>query len=384
MSARLLFVVNIPRFFYTHRLPLARAAQAAGYEVHVATSDADAESIARIHATGLPFHPLPLAQHGTNALTEARTFAAIMALYRRLRPQIVHLVSIKPVIYGGIAARLLGIPATISAMSGLGYVFIGDDLKRRLIRAGALPLMRVALGGHNLRMVFQNPDDQARLLALRVLPPEKALLIKGSGVDPDRFRPQPEPDGLPTVLYAGRLMVQKGLDTFVEAARRLRGRARFVVVGFAEATSPGTISPEQVAAWAEEGLIEWWGRRDDMPDVINQAHIVALPSVYGEGVPRILIEAAACERPIVTTDTPGCREIVHHEVNGLLVPPYDVTAFVQALERLLGDAPLRRRLGQRGRERVLAEFTLQQVNDQMLALYAELLRVAGQRDGDRR
>ena len=377
MSVRLLYVVNIPRFFYTHRLPLALAAQAAGYEVHAAASDADAESIARICAAGLPFHPLPLAQHGTNPLAELRTFAAVLALYRRLNPQIVHLVSIKPVIYGGIAARWMRIPATVSAMSGLGYAFIGDSPKQRIIRAAALPLMRAALGGHSVRMVFQNPDDQARLLALGVLPPHKAVLIKGSGVDPERFFPQPEPNGLPVVLYAGRLMAQKGLGTFVEAARRLRGRARFVVVGFAEATNPSAISPEQMAAWAQEGFIEWWGQRDDMPNVIGQAHIVALPSVYGEGVPRILIEAAACERPIVTTDIPGCREIVHHEENGLLVPPHSVDAFVQALERLIADAALRRRLGKRGRERVLAEFTLQRVNDQMLALYAQLLTAVG-------
>lgn len=375
MNARLLYVVNIPRFFYTHRLPLALAARAAGYDVHVATSDADAANVARIQQAGLPFHPLPLAQHGTNPWMELRTLAALIALYRRLRPQIVHLVSIKPVIYGGLAARLTGVPAVVGAMSGLGYAFIGDDLRRRVIRMGALPLMRLALGGRNARMVFQNPDDQARLIALGVLPPQKALLIKGSGVDEARFQPQPEAPGLPVVLFAGRLMAQKGLLAFVEAARRLRGRARFVVVGIAEPTNPGAISPERVAAWAQEGLIEWWGQRDDMPDVIAQAHIVALPSVYGEGVPRILIEAAACARPIVTTDTPGCREIVRHEDNGLLVPPHDTTALVCALERLLTDTPLRQQLGQRGRERVLAEFTLQRVNDQMLALYAELLNV---------
>lgn len=377
LNARLLYVVNIPRFFYTHRLSLALAAQAAGYEVHVATSDADADSIERICQAGLPFHPLPLAQHGTNPLMELRTLAALLALYRRLRPQIVHLVSIKPVIYGGVAARVMRVPATVGAMSGLGYVFIGDDWKRRVIRMGALPLMRFALGGGNARMVFQNPDDQARLLALGVLPPEKAVLVKGSGVDPQRFRPQPEAAGQSIVLFAGRLMAQKGLLTFVEAARRLRGRARFVVVGIPEPTNPSAVSPEQVAAWAQEGLIEWWGQRDDMPDVIAQAHVVALPSVYGEGVPRILIEAAACARPIVTTDTPGCREIVHHEDNGLLVPPHDVEAFVRALERLLSDPPLRQRLGLRGRERVLAEFTLQHVNDQMLSLYAQLLSCCG-------
>jgi glycosyltransferase involved in cell wall biosynthesis len=370
---RLLYVVNIPRFFVSHRLPLALGAYAAGYEVHVATSDDDPANIAKIHAENLAFHPLPLAQHGTNPLKELVTLRALYHLYRTLQPDIVHQVSIKPVLYGGIASRLSGIKGTVSAMSGLGYVFIGNDPKRRVIRQLVQPMMRYALGGKQTRMVFQNPDDQDRFITLGMIPQEKATLIKGSGVDTEVFAPTPEPVGTPIVLFAGRLMWQKGLAEFVEVARQLRGKARFVVVGYAEKTSPDTVPVEQLQAWADDNLIEWWGKREDMPAVFAQSHVVCLPSTYGEGVPKVLIEAASCGRAIVTTDTPGCREIVRDGDNGLLVPPKDSTRLGEAILKLLNDAPLRQRMGARGRERVLQEFSLAIVIQQMLALYKTLL-----------
>ena len=370
---RLLYVVNIPRFFVSHRLPLALAARDTGYDVHVVTGTDDANEVAKIDASGLPFHALPLTQHGTNPLNEVRTIARLMSLYRSLQPDLVHHVSIKPVLYGGMASRFTSVKAVVSAMSGLGYVFIGDDQKRRLIRAGVLPLMRFALAGSNTRMIFQNPDDQARFTSLGMIPIEKTVLVKGSGVDTDVYVPVPEREGLPVVLFAGRLMWQKGLGIFVEAAQSLKGKARFVVAGYAEKTSPDTVPVEQLQAWADEGLIEWWGKRDDMPNVFAQSHIVTLPSIYGEGVPKVLIEAASCGRAIITTDTPGCREIVAHQHNGLLVVPNDSAAFTQAIASLLDNPDERARLGANGREKVLAEFSMERVNTAILALYRTLL-----------
>jgi glycosyltransferase involved in cell wall biosynthesis len=377
---RLLYVVNIPRFFVSHRLPLALAARAAGYEVHVATSSAGEEHIRHILAAGLPFHPLPLAQHGTSPLAEAKTLMALAALYRRLRPDLVHHVSIKPVLYGGIAARLAGVRAVVSAMSGLGYVFMGDDLRRRVIRAGVVPLLRWALGGHT-RMIFQNPDDLARFVALGLVPAQRAVLIRGSGVDTAVYAPAPLPEGMPVVLFAGRLMWPKGLGHFVDAARLLRGRARFVVAGYPEPTSPDSVPLAQLEAWQAEGVVEWWGRRDDMPAVFAASHIVCLPSTYGEGVPKVLIEAASCGRPIVTTDTPGCREIVHDGVNGRLVPPGDSAALAQALVALLEDDAQRHRMGAAGRARVLAEYSLERVVAEVLTLYERLIAQDPLHDG---
>lgn len=370
---RILYNVNIPRFFVTHRLPLALAARDAGYDVQITTSDADKEHVARIIDTGLPYHPLPLAQHGTNPLTEARTLRAMLALYRYLKPDIVHHVSIKPVLYGGIVARLTGVPVVVGAMSGLGYVFISEERKSRLIRQIARPMLKVALGHRNTHLIFQNRDDLERFVAMRLIDPERTALIRGSGVDMARFAPQPQAEGQPVVLFAGRLMWKKGVGDFAQAARRLQHKARFVIAGFAEASAPDNVPQQQLEQWVNEGILEWWGKRDDMPQVLAQSHIVCLPSTYGEGVPKVLIEAAACGRPIVTTDTPGCRDIVQHGDSGLLFPPNDTAALVAALERLIDDPDLRQKMGQRGRAIAEADFSLEYVLRETLGLYERLL-----------
>ena len=378
---RLIYVVNIPRFFVSHRLPLALAAQQAGYEVHIATSEEtagvyDSESLAAIRASGLPFHPLPLAQHGTNPFSEVRLLAALVRLYRQLQPDLVHQVSIKPVLYGGLAAHLTGVQGIVSAMSGLGYVFLGEGAKARLLQRLIHPVLRLALMGRNTRMIFQNSTDQDRFVRLGYIQAQQARLIRGSGVEMARFSPQPEAEGLPVVLFAGRLMWQKGVGEFVQAARHINAqgrRARFVVVGYSEATSPSTVSPSQLQAWAEEGIIEWWGKRTDMPQVFAESHIVCLPSSYGEGVPKVLIEAAACGRAIVTTDSAGCNDICQHEVNGLLVPVGEQSALEAALLRLIEDRATRQRYGAEGRLRAEREFALPVIIAQTLAVYEELL-----------
>lgn len=371
--ARLLYFVNIPRFFVTHRLPLALAAQQAGYDVHVATSMYDEPNVERIRAAGLPFYPLPLRQHGTSPLHELEALRAIVRLYRQLQPDIVHQVTIKAVLYGGLAARLCGIPAVVNAISGLGYVFAADGAKVKLIRAGSLLAYRAALNHPNMRTIFQNPDDRDFFLRSRLLRPEQALLIKGSGVDVDVFHPQPEPEGHPIILFAGRLLWQKGVGEFVEAARRLQGRARFVIAGFGEVGNPLSVPPEKLDEWSRSGVIEWWGHRADMPAVFAQSHIVCLPSSYGEGIPKVLIEAAACGRAIITTDSPGCREVAHHGENGLLFPVGDVDALCAALLELIRDPARRQQMGAAGRRMAEAEFSLAHINAQTLAVYQTLL-----------
>ena len=373
-APKLLYVVNIPRFFITHRLPLALAAQQAGFYVHVATSDHDQENVQRIIDSGLAFHPLPLSQHGTSPLTELKTINALRKLYKALKPDLIHHVSIKPVIYGGIAAKLTGQKAVVGAMSGLGYVFIGTGLKPLILRQLVRPALKLALTGKQTRMVFQNPDDRQLFIDRGLVNPSTGILIRGSGVDETYFSPQPEPtDGLPIVLFAGRLLWQKGVGEFAEMARRLQGQARFVFVGYEEATSPVNVPASQLEAWQNEGIIEWWGKRDDMPDVYAQANIVCLPSTYGEGVPKVLIEASSCERASVTTDTAGCREIIKHGVNGLLVPPNDLDALTSAVEHLIHHPEERQQMGKNGRELVLNDYTFKQVADETFTLYRVLL-----------
>ncbi|MCY4069876.1 MAG: glycosyltransferase family 4 protein [Chloroflexi bacterium] len=377
-APKLLYVVNIPRFFLSHRMSLALAARQRGYDVQVATSLQDSDSVERIRDQNLRLHPIPLSQHGMNPLVELRTINALRRLYSGLKPDLIHHISIKPVLYGGIAARLTRQRAIIHAMSGLGYVFASRERRASLLRQVTRPLFRAVTGCAHNRMIFQNADDRQFFLKHGMISSEKAVLIRGSGVDEKLFTAQAETlDELPVVLFAGRLLWQKGIGEFVEVARRLRGRARFRVVGYEEATSPLNVSAARLYAWADEGLIEWLGKRDDMPQVYAESNIVCLPSTYGEGVPKVLIEAAACGRACVTTDTPGCREIVRHGENGLLVPPEDVDALAAAVERLIRDPALRQEMGAKGRQVVLGDFTLRQVIDETLELYKELLDAGG-------
>ncbi len=376
-AKKLLYVVNIPRFFVSHRLALALAARDAGYDAQVATAAADTESVARITETGLPFHPLPLSQHGLNPLGELRALLALWRLYRALQPDLLHHVSIKPVIYGGLAARLSGRRAVVNALSGLGYVFTSDSFKARLLNALSYIPFKLALNGPSRRLILQNPDDQQLFIRRGLIAPAKTALILGSGVDEAVFRPRAENlTGRPVALFAGRLLWQKGIGDFVEVARRLRGQAIFRVAGYEEATSPLNVSAAQLKAWQAEGLIEWLGKRDDMPQVYADSNIVCLPSTYGEGVPKALIEAAACGRACVSADRPGCREIVRDGINGWLVPPYDIDALTQAVQRLIDQPGERQAMGAAGRQIVLENFTLRQVIDETLAVYQALLQDA--------
>ena len=373
-APKLLYVVNIPRFFLSHRLPLALAARDAGFDVHVAASDADSESTRRIDQYGLRFHPLKLDQHGLNPLAELRAFWSLFTLYRRLQPSLLHHVSVKPVIYGGIAARLSGCSNVVHAMSGLGYIFVDQSAKAKLLDMLSRPAFKLALAGGKTRVIFQNPDDRQVFVERGLVAQHKTRIIRGSGVDEAVFQPShqaiTEP---PVVLFAGRLLWRKGIGDFVEVARRLRGKARFRVVGYEEATSPLNVSSAQLSSWQAEGLIEWLGARDDMPAVYRESNIVCLPSTYGEGVPKVLIEAAACARACVTTDTPGCREIIRHGHNGLLVRPNDIDALTDAVRSLIESPAKREAMGAAGRQIVLAGFTERQVIGETLALYYELL-----------
>lgn len=371
----ILYVVNIPRFFLSHRLPLAIAAQQAGYEVHVATSAEDTEGLERIRSYGFVLHPIPLEQHGTRPLGELWTIVALVRLLRHLRPDLVHLVTIKPVLYGGLAARLARRPAVVAAMSGLGRAFRDEHGQSRHPNRALVVALRLALPVRTTHLLLQNDDDRAVLTRLRVTTERTSTVIPGSGVDLEQFRPGPfEHLDAPVVfLYAGRLMWQKGLASYVAAAQRLSGEARFLVAGYSEPDSPDAVPMSQVEDWSRDGTIEWLGSRDDMPSVLAQSDVVVLPSTYGEGVPRTLIEAAASGRAIITTDTPGCRDICRDGRNGILIPPGDTDALEAAMRRLVRDPSERQRMGAAGRALAEDRFGLATILEQTLELYRSLL-----------
>ena len=377
-AKKLLFFVTEDWYFWSHRLPPARAALRQGYEVVVATrvnQHAD-----RIRAEGFSLAPIGLNRRGRNPFAELRAIAEMTRIYRRERPDIVHHVAIKPVVYGSIAARLAGVPAVVNALPGLGYAFVSPSASARLVRTVIVRAFRWTLNAGNSLLIVQNPDDRAALLAERAIAPERVRLIRGSGVDIGRFAQSAEPAGPPVVMLASRLLWYKGVGEFVEAARILKARsrnvnweARFVIVGDSDNHNPAAIPRQQLTQWQDSGVIEWWGRRDDMPQVLAEANLVCLPSTYGEGVPKVLLEAAACGRAIVATDAPGCREVVQHGVNGLLVPPRDPQALAEAIESLLGDPARRAAMGAQGRRLVEEEFTEDLVARQTLDVYKEVL-----------
>jgi glycosyltransferase involved in cell wall biosynthesis len=373
MKARLLFIVNEASYFRSHRLPVALAAKAAGYEVHVACASDDFGI--DLSALGIQFHRVPVARGGTNPFWELRAIWSLWRLFRRLRPSLVHLVTVKPVVYGGIAARLAGVPAVVSAVAGLGSLFgDGGGWKVTLIRSLLSPMVRIACGHRNQMVILQNPDDRRRLLQLARIEERKTALIRGSGVDLRSFPFIPEPSGTRVVVMASRLLRDKGVEEFVSAANLLRARGmdvRFWLVGDLDPKNPTSVTPAQLSAWKQEGVVECLGYCTDIPRLYAESHVVTLPS-YHEGLPRSLIEAAACGRPVVTTDAPGCRDAIEPNVTGLLVPVRDATALADALARLLNDDALRLRMGTAGRELAEREYRIEKVVESHMNIYRKL------------
>jgi len=374
MKKTLMFVVNSPAFFLSHRLPIALAAKKEGYEVHVATMAGNAAD--QITAVGLTHHELPLTRSGRNPLNEFVSFFSIWRLFRRLRPDLVHLVTIKPVLYGGIAARMVKVSGVISAISGLGFLFVERaSLRVRLLRYVVLFLYRLAMGQPNQRVIFQNSTDMSALVTAGGVRKDKARLIRGSGVDLRGYLMMPEPDGVPVIVMASRLLKDKGVREFVESARLLQSRginARFQLIGDPDSGNPESVTAESVQAWQEEGVVECLGFRSDIPELFSQAHVVVLPSYYGEGLPKVLVEAAACGRAVVTTDHQGCRDAIEPDVSGLLVPVRDAKALASAIQRLIEGADLRQRMGREGRRLAEKEFSIEKIVQAHLDIYRAL------------
>jgi glycosyltransferase involved in cell wall biosynthesis len=373
---RLLFVINDLAFLISHRLQVAQAARDAGYEVHIAAPK-DIASEQQLAGSGFHLHRFDMHRHRINPVSEFRSFREIYRTQRRLKPDIVHLVTIKPVLYGGIAARFSRVPSVVSTISGLGYAFAGTNLKSRIINLLVKRLYRFALGHGTQRVIFQNDNDRMTIQGLGVDLSGKAEMIPGSGVDLNVFAPAPEPDEPVTVVVPSRLLRDKGIAEFVEAARILKregSAARFVLVGDAPPGNPASVPQGMLDAWKAEDVVEFWGFRTDMPDVLAQSHIVVLPSYYREGFPKALIEAAACGRAVITTDAPGCRDAIVEGKTGRLVPVRDSTALADAMRGLIEDKATRLRMGIAGRKHAEKVFSIEHVTRRHLDIYRDLSR----------
>jgi len=374
---KILFVVAEDWYFWSHRRPIATAALQNGYEVFVATRVGNCGE--KIIEAGFRLLPLRLNRSSYSLFHELRTVAELRRIYQREKPDIIHHIALKPILYGSMAALGSRRVQVVNAFAGLGYLVSSPSFKARALKQVLWKMFRFLLNRRNSFLLLQNCEDRDLLVAEVGVRPEKTTVIRGSGVDVNEFQPTDEVPSTPIVLLSSRMLWIKGICDFVEAAKLLRTRginARFVLAGDTDPGSPGAIPREKLQEWQNAGPVEWWGHQQSMSGMVQQAALVCLPSHGGEGVPKALIEAAAGGRAIVATDVPGCRDIVRHGTNGLLVPPKNPAALADAIAQLLNDAPLRAEMGRRGREIAVNEFSEEKVIQQTLALYHRLLNSA--------
>jgi glycosyltransferase involved in cell wall biosynthesis len=373
-TPKLIFLVTEDWYFWAHRLPQARAARDAGFAVSVATRvDAHGDLI---RSEGFTLHALGWRRGSVNPFAALSSMLEIARLYRRERPSIVHHVSQKPILLGSIAARLAKVPRIVNALTGLGFLFVASTLKARIVRGVLLPILRNIASRRQVRFLVENPDDGMMLKRLNIVPDHRLVLIKGSGVDVDHYQPLPEPPAPVVIGCAARMLRIKGVEDVVAAFRQLKAGgidARLLLAGAPDSENPAAISEAELRAWATEPGIEWLGHVADVRQVWARAHIAVLASRGGEGIPMTLMEAAACGRPLVATDVPGCREVVVPEKTGLLAPPNDPAALAMALRRTVEDNGFRRRCGLAARERVTNGLDAGTVGRETVAVYRALL-----------
>jgi len=372
---KIVYLVTEDWAFRRHRLPMARAARDAGFDVVVVTRISDA--VPAIEAEGFRVVPLSWSRRSLNPLSVPRAVWEIRRVLRRERPDLVHNVAVKPVLLGGIAAWSAGVPAVVNALTGLGTLFIGSgSAVTRMIAVLARPVLRFVLSRPGSLTLFQNADDRDLLVRLGLVDPTRSRLIRGSGVDIDHFAHMPEPPAPPvTVAYVGRLIADKGVRELVAAYRGLRERGldvRLLIAGSPDADNPTSIPPEELEAWRAMDGVEAPGDIDDVRTVWARAHIAVLLS-RREGLPKSLLEAAAVGRAMVASDVPGCREIAIDGRDAILVPLDDPAATLAALERLVLEADTRRRFAAESRRMVEADLSASAVGSAIRALYLEAI-----------
>jgi len=370
---KILFVVNDAGFFKSHRLRLAQEASARGYEPVVACGRSSGE--AALCEYGIRCRTFALSRSGLNPIRDLNTFIALLRIYRDEKPDIVHHVTIKPVIYGTLASRLAHVPAVVNAIPGMGFVFTQRGFTASVVRNLVNLLYRIALVHGNMRFIFQNREDLQNFVEHTVIPEPQTYLIRGSGIDLNDFPYTPEPPGPVSFVLLARMLSDKGIREFVEAARRVRSSQpqwRFVLVGGVDPGNPSSLTEAELEAWNAEGVVEWLGHRSDVPAILAGAHVVCLPS-YREGLPKSLLEASAIGRPMIASNVPGCREVVRDGITGLLVEPRDAVALADAMLRLGLDPTLRARLGRAARERAEALYSIEDVVRDTFLIYDELL-----------
>lgn len=376
-----MYVFTVDWFFCSHFLDRAIATRDAGFDVTLVSRFT--RSPQRLQELGIKTIPWDITRNGLSPWPEVSAVLQLIQIFRGARPDIVHHVAIKPIVYGTLAALWTSVPHIVNAPVGLGFAYASDSVAARFLRPGIALLLRLLLAPRNARVVFENSDDRSLAVRRGLVPPSFAFLIRGAGVDLARFTPRPEPTTGPIrIALIGRMLKEKGVEEFVTAARRLRGegiQAEWLLIGAPDPNNRGSLTEAQLERWNTEGIVHWLGERSDIDDLLAATHIVALPS-YREGLPKALLEAMAAAKPIITTDVPGCRELCINGVNGLLIPARDASALSGALRYLIQAPEQRKLFGQEGRRLVEHYFSTDLVQEQTLALYNSLIADAGLRD----
>jgi glycosyltransferase involved in cell wall biosynthesis len=369
-NKKLLFVVNSPQFFLSHRLPVALAAKSNNYEVHVAS--AEGIGVELITSYGLLHHIVAFSRSGQNPIQEMKTLIQLIQLFKKIKPDLIHLITIKPVLYGGIAARLTSIKAVVAAISGLGTIYIASSFKARLRRWLVTCVYRVALSHSYSAVIFQNPEDRDNLLESGVVQKKQVRMIRGSGVSMNEYRYIAEPEGAPVVVMAARLLNDKGVCEYVEAARILRKfNISMRIIGSPDFGNPTSVTQEEIETWSKDGSVQLLGYCENIAEQYAAANIVCLPS-YREGLPKCLAEAAACGRAVVTTNVPGCRDAITPDT-GVLVPVRDSIALADAILDLVQNPEKRKAMGKAGRELAEREFAIEKIVDEHMQIYNQLI-----------
>lgn len=371
---KLLFLVTEDWYFLSHRLSIALQARKEGFEVIVATRVN--KGLKELLSHGFKVIPISMKRSGRSIVGELKALIEIMEIYLREKPDIVHHVAVKPVLYGSLAALVSKQIKCINAIAGLGFVFSrNDNFRTKLLKKIFLTAYRLAFLSHSSYGIFQNKEDRSVFIKNKILTEKRAVLIPGSGVDILKFRAEPEPEGDIVVMLASRMIWDKGIGELVDATRILKSRGinfKTVLVGTPDIENPNAVPLKILEQWNREKIVEWWGFKNNMPEILGQSHIIVLPS-YREGLPKGLIEAASCGKPIVAADVPGCREIVLPGKNGWLVPPQNRGILADKIEELINNPGLRKKMGEYSRQLATQYFTEKIVIEKTMQLYKIVL-----------
>ncbi len=369
---KIVYVVNDSSFFLTHRLPTALAALESGYEVHL-VSNIKGNRIT-IENLGIICHNVPFSRSSFSFFHEVRVLIRIFRLYRSINPDLLCHETVKPVLYGTFVSKMFPKCLVINTITGLGYIFISTKKKLIFFQKILLKLYKFLFTSSNVHLIFENDDDATLFVREQVVSLEGYTIIKGAGVDTKKITPNNFKEGTVTIVLVARMLWDKGVGEFVEAARIVKrgADAEFILVGGIDLGNPMGIEDDILHDWVEEGVVKWLGYSDNVIDILSQAHIACLPS-YREGLPKSLIEAASAGLPIVTTDVPGCREVVHHNINGLLVPPKNSVLLADALLFLIKNSKVREAMGRESRKYAVKRFDLEIVIQSTLTLYRKIL-----------